>query len=62
MSQFIAGNQEQQYRVLDAAGNVLYDGVSLFIAENYKASLPVEHQAAVRIVPIAGNGNQVLFG
>jgi hypothetical protein len=41
---------------------VLYDGVSLFIAENYKASLPVEHQAAVRIVPIAGNGNQVLFG
>lgn len=61
MENVLIDNQEPKFRVVDAKGRTLREGVRS-VVERYIDSLDEEEQAKVRMVPIAPTGDQILFG
>ena len=62
MDSLIIDNEELKYRVVDAKGKTLREGVVRSVAERFIDSLDEDAQSGVRLVPIAPSGDQVLFG
>lgn len=61
MDNVLIDNQEPKYRVIDAKGRTLREGVRS-VVERYIDSLDEEEQANVRMIPIAPTGDQILLG
>lgn len=62
MNSLIIDNQELKYRVVDAKGKVLREGLVRSVAERFIEGLDEDAQSGVRLVPITPAGDQVLFG
>ena len=62
MDSLIIDNQELKYRVVDAKGKVLREGLVRSVAERFIESLDEDMQDGVKLVPITASGDQVLFG
>ena len=62
MNSIIIDNQELKYRVVDAKGKTLREGLARSVAERYIDSLAEDDQSGVRMVPITPSGDQILFG
>lgn len=62
MDSLIIDNETLRYRVVDAKGKVLREGVVRSVAERFIDSLDEDAQTGVRLVPITPAGDQVLFG
>lgn len=61
MDNVITDNEQLKYRVVDAKGKTLREGVRS-VVERFIDSLDEDEQARVRMIPIAPTGEQILFG
>lgn len=62
MDSLIIDNQELKYRVVDAKGKTLREGVVRSVAERFIDGLDEDAQSGVRLIPITPTGDQILFG
>lgn len=61
MNKLIRENESLRYRVV-LENKTLHESTSQVSADNFVATLTLEQQAKVIIIPIAENGHQVLLG